>query len=153
MSLQGLAPILRRMLRGAVHPPKAKRHHEASTPTASSYYEGMHGDYRWFRQDELVRRCVLVNAFFATMASGFETVLEATREGVDAGDYAYVKKRVDQANKAVNLDQALFVGVLQRLADLRHDGKGLVSGKVALADYMSQVCTVDKFHDEIVQVV
>lgn len=114
MALQGLAPVLRRLFRGAVNPPKAKRHHEASTPTAGSYYEGMHGDYRWFRQDELVRRCVLVNAFFATMASGFETVLEATREGVDPGDYAYVKVRVDGANKRVNLDQALFVAQVKR---------------------------------------
>jgi len=50
------------------------------------------------------------------------------------------------------VDHSLFVGVLQRLANLRHDGKGLVRGKVALADNVSQVCTVDKLHDEIVQV-
>ncbi len=74
----------------------------------------MHGDYRWFRQDELVRRCVLVNAFFATMNSGFETVLETTREDVDPGDYSYVKERVDAANKRVNLDQVLFVAQVKR---------------------------------------
>jgi len=114
MPLQGLAPILRRILRGAARPPKAKRYHETTTPTSSSYYEGMHEDYRWFRQDELVRRCVLVNAFFATMSSGFETVLEAAREGIDPGDYAYVKERVDEANRRVNMDQALFVAQVKR---------------------------------------
>ena len=74
----------------------------------------MHGDYRWFRQDELVRRCVLVNAFFATMAAGFETVLEAARPGVEAGDYEFVKERVDGVNRRVNLDQVLFVAQVKR---------------------------------------
>jgi len=30
-------------------------YHETSTPTTSVYYEGMHGDYRWFRQYELTK--------------------------------------------------------------------------------------------------
>jgi hypothetical protein len=74
----------------------------------------MHGDYRWFRQDELVRRCVLVNAFFATMAAGFETVLEEARPGVDAGDYEFIKEQVDAVNRRVNLDQVLFVAQVKR---------------------------------------
>ncbi|TET70851.1 phage portal protein [Candidatus Bathyarchaeota archaeon] len=113
-SWPGLVPVLHRLLHGSARSPKAKRYHETTTPTTSVYYEGMHGDYRWFRQDELVRRCVLVNAFFATMAAGFETVLEAARPGVEAGDYEFVKERVDGVNRRVNLDQVLFVAQVKR---------------------------------------
>jgi len=84
----GLVPSIRRFFLGAASAPRAKRRGETSTPTSSTYYEGMPEDYRWFRQDELVRRCVVTNAFFATMTSGFRTVLEASGEGVDPGDYA-----------------------------------------------------------------
>ncbi|UCH57942.1 MAG: hypothetical protein JSV18_03310 [Candidatus Bathyarchaeota archaeon] len=74
----------------------------------------MHGDYRWFRQDELVRRCVLTNSFFATMTAGFEAVLEEVRDGVDPGDYSYVKEGVDEVNKRVNMDLVLFVAQVKR---------------------------------------
>jgi hypothetical protein len=90
-SWPGLVPVLHRLILGSARSPKAKRYHETTTPTTSVYYEGMHGDYRWFRQDELVRRCVLVNAFFATMAVGFETVLEAARYRDEKAGYdAYI---------------------------------------------------------------
>ncbi len=69
----GLMPTVRRFFLGAASPPKAKRYSETSTPTTSRYYEGMNESYRWFRQDELVRRCILTGAFFATMTAGFET--------------------------------------------------------------------------------
>ncbi len=113
-SWPGLMPVLHRFLRGAARPPKAKRYHETSTPTTSVYYEGMHGDYRWFRQDELVRRCVLANAFFSTMTAGFETVLEAVRPSVEPEDYIFVKERVDEVNRRVNLDRVLFVAQVKR---------------------------------------
>jgi len=109
-----LIPVLRRALFGSTNAPKAKRYGETTTPTTSSYYEGMNEDYRWFRQDELVRRCVVTNAYFATMTAGFETVLEATQDGVDPEDYAYVKEGVDELNRAVNLDLVLFVAQLKR---------------------------------------
>jgi len=89
----GLVPIIRRVLYGEAMAPKAKRYGETTTPTTSSYYEGMPEDYRWFRQDELVRRCVLTNTYFATMTEGFETRLEATSDDVDVGDYAFVEER------------------------------------------------------------
>lgn len=109
----GLVPAVRRFFFGAASPPKAKRYSETSTPTTSRYYEGMNEGYRWFRQDELVRRCILTGAFFATMTAGFETALEA-RGDADTDDYAHVKDRIDGFNKSVNLDLALFVAQVKR---------------------------------------
>jgi len=109
----GLVPWARRLLLGEARPPKARRRGPTSTRTTSSYYEGMPGGYRWFRRDELVRRCIVTNAYFATMTAGFETVLEATGDA-DPGDYAFVKERVDEFNKGVNMDLALFVAQVKR---------------------------------------
>src|SRR4030042_5192309 len=85
--------------------PKAKR---AYTYAATSY-QGMNQDYRWFRQDELTRRCVATNALFAT-ASGFETALESE----SPGDYASIKETVDETNKRVNLDKVLNDAQIKR---------------------------------------
>lgn len=68
----------------------------------------MHKDNRWFRQDELVKKCLVTNAYFATMTVGFETALEATSDDIDLED-VYVKYRIDEFNKRVNMDLALFV--------------------------------------------
>jgi len=84
----GLFPAIRRFLYGEANPPKAKRYGETTTPTTSSYYEGMHRYYRWFRQDSFTRKCILTNAYFATMTAGFETALEPTGDDVDFEDYA-----------------------------------------------------------------
>ncbi len=70
-------------------------------------------DYRWFRQDELVRKCVVTNAYFATMTAGFETVLEADSD-VDLGDFSFVKEGVDEFNRRVNMDLTLFVAQVKR---------------------------------------
>lgn len=113
----GLIPTVKRFLYG-YRPPKLKRHSSTSTPTTSKSYEGMHEDYRWFRQDELVRRCIVVNALFATMTAGFETELEPTGdvENKDAviKEYGYVKETVDAYNKRVNMDKVLFVTQVKR---------------------------------------
>ena len=85
---RGLIPSIRRLLLGEACPPKAKRYGETSTPTTSSYDEGMHRYYRWFRQDSFTRKCILINAYFATIAAGFETALEPTGDDVDLEDYA-----------------------------------------------------------------
>ena len=113
-SWPGLFPAVRRFFFGEANPPKAKRYGETSTPTTSTYYEGMDKDYRWFRQDELVRKCVVTNAYFSTMTAGFETVLEAVGEDVDVEDYAFVKEGVDGFNKRVNMDQVLFAAQVKR---------------------------------------
>jgi hypothetical protein len=110
----GLMPTVRRFFFRGAHPPKAKRYGETSTPTTSTYYEGMPKDYRWFRQDELVRKCVITNAYFATMTAGFETVLEPTRDDVDVEDYSFVKEEIDEFNKRVNMDLILFVAQIKR---------------------------------------
>jgi hypothetical protein len=110
----GLMPTVRRFFFRGAHPPKAKRYGETSTPTTSTYYEGMPKDYRWFRQDELVRKCIVTNTYFATMTAGFETVLEPTRDDVDIEDYSFVKERIDEFNKRVNMDLILFVAQIKR---------------------------------------
>ena len=110
----GLIPLVRRFFVGEARSPKAKRYGPTSTPTSSSYYEGMHKYYRWFRQDARTRKCLLTNAYFATMTAGFETVLEATSDDIDVEDYAFVKEGVDEFNKNVNMDLALFVVQIKR---------------------------------------
>jgi hypothetical protein len=107
-------PAVRRFFFGWFPSPKAKRYGETSTPTTSGYYEGMNRFYRWFRQDSRTRKCIVTNAYFATLTAGFETALEATGDGVDTGDYAFVKERVDGLNKRVNMDYALFVAQVKR---------------------------------------
>jgi hypothetical protein len=106
--LSGVIPSLRRLL-GGVGPPKAKRYSEASTPTPSTYYAGMNEDYRWFRQDELVRKCIVSNAYFSTTA-GYETIIE----GENPERYTYVKEKIDELNKALNMDLVLFVTQVKR---------------------------------------
>ena len=81
---------IRRLL-GGVNAPKAKHRYPVSSST-DTYYAGLNQDYRWFRQDELVRKCVVTNAYYATM-HGFETVIEAE----DPGKHGDVKQRVDEA--------------------------------------------------------
>ena len=110
----GLFPAIRRFLYGEANLPKAKRYGETTTPTTSTYYEGMDKDYRWFRQDELVRKCNVTNAYFATITAGFETFLKTTGEDIDVDDYAFVKDGVDEFNKRVNVDLALFVAQVKR---------------------------------------
>jgi len=77
--------------------------------------------YRWFRQDELVRKCLVTNAFFACLTKGFETVLEPVDQTLEdrekenlLEDYAYVKTEIDKVNKRVNLDKVLFVAQIKR---------------------------------------
>ena len=114
----GLKPMWNRFLYGGVRTPKLRRYGETSTPTGSEQYENMHKDYRWFRQDEMVRRCVVVNALFATMAAGFETELEPVGEVDDPEvfikQYKGLKDEIDVINKKVNLDQMLFISQVKR---------------------------------------
>jgi len=88
--------------------PKAKNTYP-TTPSTGTYYEGMNQDYRWFRQDELTRKCITTNAYFAT-ANGFETILESG----NPDEYASVKDKVDEINKLVNLDKNLHDAQIKR---------------------------------------
>jgi len=110
----GFISATRRLLFGGTNQPKAKRFGETGTPTTSDYYAGMNEDYRWFRQDELVRKCIVTNAYFSTLTAGFDTTLEPTSRDVDLEDYGYVKDAVDDYNRRVNLDHTLFVAQVKR---------------------------------------
>jgi hypothetical protein len=74
----------------------------------------MNKHYRWFRQDALTRKCILTNAYFAAMTAGFETALETTSKDFDVDDYAFVKEEVNEYNKTLNMDIALFVAQIKR---------------------------------------
>lgn len=122
MKWPGLIPLARRFLYGSAekHGPKA-RHYPGVTPTTSEYYEGMEKHYRWFRQDELVRKCIITNAYFACMTKGYETILEATDPNLSdeqkeklLKEYGFIKERIDELNKAVNMDLILFIAQVKR---------------------------------------
>ena len=116
---RGVSFYVRKFWAG-VHKPKASRRLGSATPTSSTNYENMDVNYRWFRQDELVRRCIVINSAYSTMVAGFETELEPV---VDISDkvaraaflekFKYVKDYVDAVNKRVNLDQVLFVAAVK----------------------------------------
>jgi hypothetical protein len=91
---------LLRVLRGA-RIPKAK--HTYPSTTRNPYYAGLNQDYRWFRQDELVRRCTQANAYFATQC-GFKT----------RSDDKQLKETVDTVNKRVNMDKILYTAQVKR---------------------------------------
>jgi hypothetical protein len=116
----GIVPYTRKLLFGGVKAPVVKRMGNSSTPTTSKNYEGMDRNYRWFRQDELVRRCIVINAAYATMAAGFETELEPVQDMPEeqkqafVKQYKYIKDYVDTINRKVNLDHALFVAQVKR---------------------------------------
>lgn len=122
MKWPGLIPLARRFLYGSAekHGPKA-RHYPGVTPTTSEYYEGMEKHYRWFRQDELVRKCIITNAYFACMTKGYETILEPTDPNLSdqekeklLKDYGFVKEQIDELNKTVNMDLILFIAQIKR---------------------------------------
>jgi hypothetical protein len=124
-SLVGVVPLAKRLLLGAPDAPKVRKNNLSvtSNPNADSTtnYESWKPEgYRWFRQDEMVRRCIIINAAFSMMSAGFETELEPTEkvseEQVPAfrEKYRKVKDYVGAVNKAVNLDQALFVAQVKR---------------------------------------
>ena len=121
----GVVPLARRLLLGASSAPKVRKYSTSVTPSpnadSSTNYEVWKPEgYRWFRQDELVRRCIIINAAVSVMSAGFETELEPTEKLTEEQLPAFkekfqaVKDFVDAANRAVNLDQALFVAQVKR---------------------------------------
>lgn len=89
------------------------------TPTS---IEGISNSYyKEFRRNSLVRNCIIANAFYPT-AKGFETVLELAEPGTlseqqiakKIEDFSYVKDEIDALNKAVNLDNVLFIAQVKR---------------------------------------
>lgn len=86
---------------GSFQPPKAKNLY--TTPSISPIYQGMDQNYRWFRQDELTRKSITLNASFSTQ-KGFETESEDNE----------LKERIDDVNKKINLDKALYIAQIKR---------------------------------------
>jgi len=122
---------IRRLL-GGVNAPKAK-HRYPVTSSSDAYYAGLNQDYRWFRQDELVRKCVVTNAYYATL-HGFNTVVEAD----PPAKHRDVKEKIDAINKAVNMDLVLFTAQVKRSVygkagfEIISDGDGLPSKLLSL---------------------
>lgn len=94
---------------------------DTDTPTRNTYRESMDDDYKHFRFDEIVRRCIVVNAMFTVLAAGFETELEAKDEDLPEEQkqallekYGFIKDYVDSMNKKVNVDNVVFVSQVKR---------------------------------------
>ena len=111
---EGLFPWVKRRLFGGVQTPQAHHYSGGSTRTKSKAYKSMFYGERWFRQSELVRKCTISNAYFATMSSGFETVLQGLNVDDDLTKYEGLKKKIDEINKRVNLDLILFTAQTKR---------------------------------------
>ena len=105
MTQQRLVNRIRRLL--ASNRPKAKNTYNVSTGYT---FQSTRQYHQTFRRDELVRKCITTNAYYATMTNGFETVLE----GETPEDYEYVKQRIDSLNKKHNLDHVLYVAQINR---------------------------------------
>ena len=121
-SFPGLVPIAKRVFYGAARsvPKIRKIMNETPQPNADSNtsYEAMKPEaYRWFRQDETVRRCILTNAVYACLAAGFETEIEPLREFETEEELKTfqeqnkgIKDYIDAANRTVNLDYFFVCG-------------------------------------------
>ncbi len=119
---KGLINYIHTFLYGQNQPAKSRNNGVTTNSEANAKDESLHPEtYRWFRKDELVRRCIIVNSSFATSASGFDTELEPVDNSLNDEQktsiiekYAYVKTLVDQINKQVNLDNILFIAQIKR---------------------------------------
>lgn len=111
---EGFFPYVKRRFFGAVGAPKAATVSYDSTRTLSKNYESMFYGYRWFRTDELVRKCTVSNAFFAAMSAGFETEVQGTTSDFNPKEYDELKAKIDEVNKRVNLDFVLFIAQMKR---------------------------------------
>ena len=98
---------------GATRKPKSRVKAGGGASTTSENYEGMDKNYRWFRQDEVVRACLINNAFFSCLSAGFETEVDPV-DPDDETDYSDLKDTIDLYNRRVNLDYALYVAQIKR---------------------------------------
>lgn len=104
-------PLIRNYIVGGNITPASTLPDEAIKPEA----------LRWFRRDDLVRKCIVINAAFATLSAGFDTELEAVDNSLSDDEkkavseqFNYVKAYVDQVNRQVNLDKNLFIAQVKR---------------------------------------
>ena len=102
--------------------PKVRNGNYRVTPTETAADDTIQPEaLRWFRRDDLVRKCIIINAAFATFSAGFDTEIEPVDGSLNdeqkqqlTKEYAYVKAYVDQVNRQVNFDKALFIAQVKR---------------------------------------
>ena len=102
--------------------PKVRNGNYRVTPTETAADDTITPEaLRWFRRDDLVRKCIVINAAFATFSAGFDTEIEPVDSSLNdeqkqklTEEYAYVKAYVDQVNRQVNFDKALFIAQVKR---------------------------------------
>jgi hypothetical protein len=102
--------------------PKARSNTNRVTPTEQQPDHTIRPEaLRWFRRDDKVRKCIVLNAAFATFAAGFDTELQPIDETLTEeqktkllNEFAYVKAYVDGINRKVNLDRILFIAQIKR---------------------------------------
>jgi hypothetical protein len=145
----GLFPATRRFLWGEARQPKVSGSDLTDSNVAgSTSYANMDPDYKWFRVDSLVRRCLLSNAYFATMAAGFDTVLEATDNTLTPEEqdstvkkYADIKAGIDAVNAHVDMDSILFRAQLKR-SIYGKAGFEIVPGKDDLPEWLLPLSSI-----------
>jgi hypothetical protein len=102
--------------------PKVSNGNYRVTPTEKAEDDSILPEaLRWFRRDDLVRKCIVINAAFATFSAGFDTEIEVIDNSLNdeqkqklVEEFAYVKAFVDQVNRQVNFDKALFIAQVKR---------------------------------------
>lgn len=117
----GLVILMRKVLYGSTRTVKAPTIYSSPIKSTTPDEAIKPAEYRWFRRDELVRRCIIINAAYACFAAGFETKLEPVDKDLSEKQkeelltkYAYIKTYVDQVNKQINLDNKLFIATVKR---------------------------------------
>lgn len=100
--------------------PKTTPSYTSITPSEQAPDEAIQPPLRWFRRDDLVRKCTVTNTAFACL-TGFDTELEPIDESLNdtqketlLKQFSYVKAYVDQINRQVNLDAVLFITQIKR---------------------------------------
>lgn len=115
----GIVPLARRFIWGASEPKATMP--ESGSQTARDNYSGMDENYKWFRKDRLVKRCILVNSYFSTLSAGFDTKLQVTDKSLaQPAQKAVLEKHkdvkvfIDELNKHLKMDQVLFITQIKR---------------------------------------
>jgi len=90
--------------------PKVKR---SEWETGSLYSSSTLSDYlKYYKTISLVRQCVNLRASFAT-SRGFFTEVEVLDDS-DPEEFLDVKKKVDEVNRKVNLDEVVYIAEIKR---------------------------------------
>ena len=90
--------------------PKVKR---SEWETGGLYSSSTLGDYlKYYETISLVRQCINLRASFAT-SKGFFVEIQPL-DGDDPEEFAEVKKKIDEMNRKVNLDEIVYIAEIKR---------------------------------------